>query len=370
MTEERSYDVAVVGAGIIGLAVAWRARGAGMSVLLVDRERAGAGTSRVAAGMLAPVAEADATERDLLALGLRSAAAWPRFAEEIEAVTGIDVGYRTCGTMLVARDRDGAEATAREVELRRRLDLRVDPLVPSQARRLEPALAPTLRAAAEFPDDHAVDPRRVCDALEEACVRAGVTVRAGFDVRDPLTLPAERVVIAAGPWAGALRPGVPVRPVKGQALLLRDPAGAGLSERVLRFEGGYLVPRGDGRYYLGATMEERGFDTTVTALAAYELLRDCAEVLPGVLELEIEELVSGLRPGTPDNAPIVGTDPRDPRLLWATGHFRNGVLLAPVTAELIAAALGGDEPDDAFSPARFVRVAGGTVPSVTSEVSA
>jgi glycine oxidase len=146
-----------------------------------------------------------------------------------------------------------------------------------------------------------------------------------------------------------------VRPVKGQILRLRDPAGPGLLERVVRFDGGYLVPRGDGRYVLGGTVEERGFDTSVTAGAAYELLRDASEVVPGVLELEIEEHVAGLRPGTPDNAPLLGAGADG--VVWATGHFRNGVLLAPVTAELLAAELAGEGRDHDFGPERFARTA-------------
>jgi glycine oxidase len=121
----------------------------------------------------------------------------------------------------------------------------------------------------------------------------------------------------------------------------------------VRFEGGYLVPRGDGRYVLGATTEERGFDTAVTAGGVYELLRDAGELVPGVLELEVEESIAGLRPGTPDNAPILGRSPSDPRIVWATGHYRNGVLLAPVTAELIAAELAGEPEEHAFGPQRF-----------------
>jgi glycine oxidase len=141
--------------------------------------------------------------------------------------------------------------------------------------------------------------------------------------------------------------------VKGQGLRLRDPSGPGLSDRVLRFEGGYLVPRGDGRYYLGATMEERGFDTAVTALAVHELLREAAELLPGLLELELEEAFAGLRPGTPDNAPLIGARPEDPRVLWATGHFRHGVLLAPLTADLVADELVGAPREHGFGPERF-----------------
>jgi glycine oxidase len=319
-----------------------------------DRGELGAGTSRVAAGMLAPVAEADAGERALLELGLRSAALWPAFAEELVAASGVDIDYRTTGTLMLARDRDEAEALERERDLRERLGLRVERLLPSAARRLEPALAPTLRGALHLPDDHAVDPRLVCAALARAAEQAGVVLRPGVEVREPAVLPADQVVVAAGPWSAAFGGEAQVRPVKGQSLRLRDPAGPGLLDRIVRFEGGYLVPRSDGRYVLGATTEERGFDTAVTALGVYELLRDAGELVPGILELEIEETIAGLRPGTPDNAPILGRSPSDPRLVWATGHYRNGVLLAPVTAELVAAELAGEAQPHAFGPERFV----------------
>jgi glycine oxidase len=335
-------DVAVVGGGAIGLAVAWRARSRGLTVAVLDRGELGAGASTAAAGMLAPVAEADPQERELLTLGLQSARRWPAFAQELGDASGVDVGYRTCGTLLLARDRDEAEHVDRERELRERLGLGVRRMLGSEARRLEPGLAPTLRMALELPDDHAVEPRLVVAALAEACRRAGVLLRPHTPVRDLHALPADRVVLAAGAWSAELAP-VPVRPVKGQSLLLRDPSGPGLCDHVLRYDGGYLVPRGDGRYYLGATVEERGFETAVRAGGIYELLRDAAELLPGVLELEIDELVVGHRPGTPDNAPLLGPDPADPRVVRATGHYRNGILLCPVTADLIAGVLTGEE---------------------------
>jgi glycine oxidase len=345
-------DVAVVGGGVIGLAIAWRARQRGLEVLVADRGDLGAGTSRAAAGMLAPAAEADAQERALLAQNLESARRWPSFAAELGDVTGVDVGYLACGTLVVARDRDEAEHVEREQAVRERLGLAVERLLGSEARRREPALTPSLRRAIALPDDHAVEPVRVVAALVEACRRAGVHLHPRTPVDDLAALPAARVVIAAGAWSAALGR-VPVRPVKGQALRLRDPSGPGLCTHVLRFEGGYLVPRGDGRYYLGATMEERGFDTAVTALGVYELLREAGEVLPGLLELEIDEAFAGLRPGTPDNAPIVGTDPADERLVWATGHFRHGILLCPLTAELVADELTGGRPDHPLRPERF-----------------
>jgi glycine oxidase len=339
------------------LSIAWRARARGLSVAVFDRGEIGAGTSRVAAGMLAPVAEADAGERPLLDLCLRSARRWPAFAQELTEATGIDLGYRTSGTLLLARDRDEAEALERERDLRERLELRVERLLPSAARRLEPALAPTLRGALQLPDDHAVDPRLVCAALARAAQDAGAVLRPGVVVSDLAELPGEQLVVAAGPWSSAFGDEARVRPVKGQSLRLLDPAGPGLVERVMRWDGGYLVPRDDGRYVLGATTEERGFDTTVTAGGAYELLRDAAELIPGVLELEVEEAIAGLRPGTPDNAPIIGRSRSDPRVVWATGHYRNGVLLAPVTAELVVAELAGEPAEHAFGPGRFARAA-------------
>jgi glycine oxidase len=326
-------------------------------VVVLDRGDLGAGTSHVAAGMLAPVAETDAGERPLLELGLQSAQRWPAFAAQLGEVSGVDIGYRACGTLMLARDRDEAEALERERVLRERFGLRVEPLLPSAARRLEPALAPTLRSALHLPDDHAVDPRRVCEALARAAQAAGAVLRAGVEVDELAALPAEQVVVAAGPWSGAFGDEGRVRPVKGQSLRLRDPSGPGLLERVVRWgqpSPGYLVPRGDGRYVLGATSEERGFDTAVTAGGLHELLRDANELVPGVLELEIEEHLAGLRPGTPDNAPIIGRSLADPRVVWATGHYRNGVLLAPVTADLVVAELTGETVEHAFGPDRFL----------------
>ena len=369
-TAQQSADVVVVGGGIIGLAVAWRARSRGLDVVLCERgglpsEDAAA---HVAAGMLAPVAEADAGERALLALGMESARRWPAFAAELQDVSGIDVGYRECGALVVARDRDEAEHVERELALRERLGLNVERLVPSQARTIEPALSPSLRAAFRAPDDHAVDPRAVCAALAAAAHASGVRLHAGAEVarvlpgegvvlRDGSLVAAAGVVLAAGAWSGAVpgAPTLPVRPVKGQVLRLRPRAGEGpIVTSVIRWDGGYLVPRSDGRVVLGATMEEQGFDVAVTALAVHDLLRDAAECVPGILELELEDALAGLRPATPDNAPLIGMQDD---VMVATGHHRNGVLLAPVTADLVAAELAGEKPEHRFAPGRFSEVA-------------
>jgi glycine oxidase len=378
MGSEHRNEVLVVGGGIIGLAVAWRARRAGLEVTVLERDATGRATSHVAAGMLAPVAEVEfgGAGRRVLELGLRSAEMWQGFAAELEEASALGVGLMRTGTLLLARDEDGARELERQLAFRGSLGLPVSRLRPSEARAREPALAPTMRLALEAPDDHSVDPRLVLAALRRACEEAGVVLRerspverieVGGDGVRGVTLvggerqPAREVIVAAGPWSGTIDglpagAGVPVRPVKGQILRLSDPAGPGLLSTVVRFEGGYVVPRADGRYVLGATMEERGFARLPTVGGVHELLREAAEMVPGVRELEIEELSVGFRPGTPDNAPIVGRG-AVPGLIWATGHHRNGVLLAPLTAELVVRVLGGAPASDellaACDPARF-----------------
>jgi glycine oxidase len=383
----RSADVLVVGAGIIGLSIAWRARQRGLAVTVLERDAAGRGTSRVAAGMLAPVAEAEFGEaaRRLLELGLRSAKMWPAFAAELQADAGMEVGLRRSGTLLLARDEDEARELDRQARFRDSLGLAARRLRPSEAREREPALAPVVRLALEASDDHSVDPRLVLAALRRACDSAGVQLRehapvariesaaAGLgvtgvalrdaDAGEPF-LACPRVVMAAGAWSGQVdglpaAARMPVRPVKGQILRLRDPAGPGLLRRVVRFGGGYLVPRADGRYVLGASVEERGFELQPVVGGVYELLREAREAVPGVSELEIEELCVGLRPGTPDNVPVIGPGGLE-GLIWATGHHRNGILLAPLTAALVVEMLAGGGPVDpllaACSPQRFSAV--------------
>ena len=380
----KPFDLVVIGGGIIGLSIAWRAAQRGMRVAVLERGRPGGATSWVAAGMLAPISEAVLSERALLSLGLASAGCYPAFVEELESASGGPCGYLRCGTLLGARDADEAEALERELALRTKLGLLARRLRASEARALEPALAPTFRLALEIPDDHAIDPRSLTAALAKAVENAGGELRERTSattvsisdgrvlgvVADGELLLADHVVIAAGCWSGALggipdHARVPIHPVKGQILELRDPTGPGLLTRVLRMRGGYVVPRGDGRYVLGATMEERGFDTTVTAGACFELLRDAIELLPGIGELVLAGLSAGLRPVTPDNLPAIG-ESTVAGLHWAAGHYRHGVLQAPITAELVIAGLSGEQPESiegvdrtAFSPARFSPVAAG-----------
>jgi glycine oxidase len=367
------YDAVVIGAGLIGLSCAWRARRRGLSVLVVDRaDELCAGTSGVAAGMLAPVTETNFGEERTLRVNLAARECWPAFAAELEEATGMPTGYRDSGALVVAADRDDAEALRRLHDFQRSLGLAAEWLTPSRCRALEPGLSPRIAGGILAPQDGHADPRATVRALAAAVeeIALGVDVQAiehdGSAVSGVRTsggfIECEQVVVAAGPWSAALAPGgqgPPVRPVKGQILELHTRgAMPELFERVVRTPRCYLVARGDGRVVLGATVEEQGFDTTVTADGVFRLLEAAWEVLPEVGELELVEARAGLRPATPDNAPVVGAGELD-GLVWATGHWRNGVLLAPLTGDAVGALLAGEPLPEEFaglSPGRFTAV--------------
>jgi glycine oxidase len=335
---DRTYDVAVVGAGIAGLTSAWRAAQTGLRVVVLERGEPGCGASSVAAGMLAPVTETDFGEDELLRLNLESASMWPAFAAELEEASGIAVGYEPNGALVVAVDRDDAEELRRLHELQRSLGLDSEWLVPSAARRLEPGLAPRIAGAIDAPGEAQVDPVAAVAAARIAFERAGGRIEQ-MNVMSLDDLPAEQVVLAAGAWSAQLAD-VRVHPVKGQLLHLRTRAGAAaLAGRIVRTPRCYLVPRADGRVVVGATSEEKGFDTSVDAGAVHRLLEAAWEVLPDVWELEFVQVLAGLRPATPDNRPLIGR--ASERVIHATGHHRNGILLAPLTAQRVADALTG-----------------------------
>jgi glycine oxidase len=373
--------VVIVGAGVIGLASAWRLAQAGAAVVVVD-PAPGSGASGVAAGMLAPVTEARLGEEALLALNRASWARWPDFAAEVESATGRPVGYRADGTLMVALDADDRAVLDDLAGRHRAMGLAVEALRGREARALEPGLAPGVRAGLLAADERSVDPAALVDALRAAAEAAGATVvtrsvervvatPGGHRVTgvalaggDGGAVEAATVLLAAGTWSASVagvpdRARPPVRPIRGEVLTLRQPPGDPLVARtvrgIVRGSSIYLVPRDDGRVVIGATVEERGFDTTATAGGAYELLRDALAIVPGLDDAELVAVRAGLRPGSPDDLPMIGASGVE-GLAVATGHHRNGILLTPVTAEAVAALLtGGVVPVEAAAcdPRRF-----------------
>jgi glycine oxidase len=368
-------DALIVGAGVIGLATAWRAAGRGLSVTVVDPAPA-SGASHAGAGMITPVSELNYGEEPLLHLGVASRDRYAKFVAELEELTGVATDYRADGLLQVAFDADDLTIIDDLRRFQEAMGIRAEALTGRECRRVEPLLAPSVRGGLFAPDDGAIDPRRLCAALLTAVERVGgrlVRARAteiimardaavGVRLADGAELRADQIVLAAGCWTGDLR-GLPpgtlpdIRPVKGQILRLRTraPFLSRCTRGLVRGSPIYLVPRADGEVVVGATQEELGFDTTVTAGGLWELLRDARELIPGITELELAEVVAGLRPGSPDNAPLLG--PLGPGGLHiASGHFRGGVLLAPVTGDVMAEILAtGQVPDVAkpFTPERF-----------------
>lgn len=373
---DRQRSVLVVGGGVIGMSVAWRLAQRGHAVTLVERDRLGRGTSWDAAGMLAPAVELGFEELDLYALGRESLRRWPTFARQLEAATGQSVGYRDEGTLVVADDRDSAAALRRLYQFQREHGAPVEWWSVDQALDVEPLLSPRLPAAVWSPDDHQVDNRLLVRALALAVRDAGVVVmegvpvvaispdevRPGVHLGDGRQLEAEAVVLAAGVGSAAvdgLAPAPPVRPVKGQALSLLMTDALAL-RHVVRGPDAYLVPKADGRLVVGATSEEMGADVRVTGGGMFRLLEGAVEVVPAVEEMEVIETWAGVRPASRDHAPLLGASAH-PGVVYATGHYRHGILLAPVTAEWVADAvegwLGGRDETTArrepFSPQRF-----------------
>lgn len=373
---ESMPDLVVVGGGAIGLSIAWRSAERGATVALVDDEP-GRGSSWAAAGMLAPVTEVHYGEEALLSLNVASAAMFPDFARDLERASGIDPGYHSCGTLMVARDADDNAALDEVFAWQQRLGLEAKRLKGRECREIEPGLAPGTRGGILVVDDHQVDNRALVSALVEACSRAGVRFvrdrarvielsdgRArGVSVAGDEMIEADHIVLAAG-WQTPSIEGVPrelcvVRPVKGQLLHLRSRAAISWAAHNVRGVDVYVVARPDGRVVVGATVEEKGADTAVTAGGVHRLLDEARRLLPDVDELDFVEAAAGLRPGTPDNAPLLG-ETSVPGVVAATGHYRNGILLTPITADAIAAIVAGEAAPGLvapFSPARFGRSA-------------
>ncbi len=359
----------IIGAGVIGLGIAWRLADRA-TVEVFDRGAAGSGASRAAAGMLAACCEAEPGEEDLVALGRESQARWPAFAEELFRASGIDVELRREGTLVLALTADDQAEIGHRLEFQQqKLGLPLQWLSAAATRAREPHLAGKIAGAVFSPEDHQVDNRKLAAALRIAAQRAGAAINEhrpvkeiavhggranGVILDDGTAVPADIVVLAAGAWSrgiGGLPPDrrPPVRPVKGQMLALQMDAAAPLLNHVLWAPGVYLVPRRDGRLIAGATVEEKGFDETITAGGLLTLLEAAWRAVPAIEELPVAEIWVGHRPGSRDDAPILGCGPLD-GLFYATGHHRNGILLTPVTAEAMARLVLDDVLDPAIRP--------------------
>ncbi|MDB5394990.1 MAG: thiO [Rhodospirillales bacterium] len=370
----RPGKIAIVGGGVIGLSIGWRLAAAGCAVEIFERGAAGHGASWAAAGMLAAGSEVEPGERVLFGLLKHSQSLWPGFAAELAEASGIDVELRTEGTISVALSQDELGRLRQTYALQQQLGVNSRWLGRAELLEREPHLNPRLAGAILVPGDFQVENRMLVEALKLAFARAGgvlrenvgdVAVRTGTDRAVGVTAggsdyTAETVIVAAGAWTpdvaglpAAACP--PVRPVKGQMMAVRMDPAAPILNHVLWTQKAYLVPRLDGRLLIGATTEERGFDTSLTAGGMLSLLESAWRALPGIEELPIIESWVGFRPGSRDDAPILGGTAIE-GLVLATGHHRNGILLTPITADAIAGLVMTGETDPAiarFGLARF-----------------
>ena len=362
-----THDALIIGAGAIGLSIAVELISRGRNVQVIDARRSGeGGASRVAAGMLGPASEAEIAEPAVLELQLDSLRRYPEFIAGLESATGRSCGYRTEGTLWPARHRDDELQLEHLHRVQQDRGLAAEWLTAAQARALEPALAPRVIGGLSVAGDHQVDPRRLVDALQSV-FRTGESrlhwetrvcrceeISDGFDVgcggASEMNFRARHIVVATGAWTDrlerpALQP-IGMRPVKGQLLRLR---GEPLATRVLRTPDAYIVPRADGELLIGATEEEQGWDDRPTAGGVLDQLRYAWEVLPGIYDLEFSEISVGFRPAVGDHMPVIGRSDHE-RIIYATGHYRHGILLAPATAWHVANLIEGQDAPDALRP--------------------
>jgi len=357
--------VIIVGAGIAGLAIAWRLAQANADVELFDRGLAGRGATWAAAGMIAPGAELKDESEPLAEFAHRSRAAWPAFARELESESGCTIGYSEPGSLVVALD----DARARSLEQHAGPDARW--LTPVEVRDREPLVSSDLRGALHVPGDAQVDNRLTAEALRIALVRRNVAIRENTEVRGLLiadnrvhgvlspwgAVQGDAVIVASGAWLNALGPAVaelpPVIPVKGQMVAVQAPDGGRVPQHLLWCNDVYLVPRPD-RILIGATVEDVGFDTSVSRETCLRLISAAARIVPALRNWDISEMW-GLRPRTPDGAPVLGASTIE-GLYVAGGQFRNGILFAPAVADAMKRVVLSSQPIAefrAFDPRRF-----------------
>jgi glycine oxidase len=373
LTSKPTPKVVIIGAGVVGLSIAWRLAARGVNTTVFDRGSAGGGATHAAAGMLAACAEAEPGEEALVSLGRESQARWPAFADELKQASGIDVELRREGTLVIALTADDQARLFHHLDFQRRLGLPLTWISAAETRKREPHLAGKLAGAVFAPEDHQVDNRKLAAALLIAARASGASIHElapvasisrhgrrvdGVVLSDGSKHAADVVVLAAGAWSRSIAASIaglapqalpPVRPIKGQMLALRMDPTAPIVSHVIWGPGIYMVPRLDGRFIMGATVEEKGFDTTLTAGGLLTLLEAAWRVIPAIEELPIDEMWVGHRPGSRDDAPILGPSPLD-GLIYATGHHRNGILLAPVTADAIGRLVLDGALDPAIRP--------------------
>ena len=374
----KNKEIIIIGGGVIGLGIGWQLTKSGVSVTIYDSGEAGRAASWAAAGMLAPLAEAHTEEPELLKLGCESLVLYPQWVSELESDAEMSVGFRDEGTHIVGLESDDTHQLKHLYQAQQQLGLSVNWLSGGEVREIESALSPRVSAAIQCESDYQVDNRLMVTALKSAYLRnggvlhennpiekihvencqvQGIETREGFHRGD-------MVILSAGCWSSqidgipdSIRP--PVRPVKGQMMALQMEDGISINSVIRTVRARYptdvyLVPRTDGRLIIGATSEEMGYDTRLTVGGMFELLRGAWEVVPGVYELPILESWAGLRPGSRDNAPILGKTPIE-NLIYATGHYRNGILLSPITAYEISRLVLSDETSDVIKPFQLDR---------------
>lgn len=369
-------SVVIIGAGVMGLGVAWQLSKAGRRVIVLEKNTPGSGASRAAAGMLAPMAELQYDEAPLLEFSMASQKRWPSFVQELEADAGTSVEYETSGTLLVAWDRDEADDLKRHYDYQKSVGMQVEWLSGRGLRRLEKMLSPRIVGGVHCADDVQVSNRRYVEALEAAARAQGADIRTGVEVQRLIyeddkvlgvettqgeKIYAEMTVVAAGAWSHALqipeRVPLHIRPVKGQMMALQMDPKAPLLRHVIRrrLEGVYLVPKSDGTLVVGGTSEEMGFDDRITAYGLRHLLEHAFEIVPGIDELPVKETWVGFRPAGRDSGPLLGRS-SVPGLAMITGHFRHGIQLSPLSIDVVTAAILNDELPQiaqAFDPQRF-----------------
>jgi glycine oxidase len=372
INSDTKFDVAIIGGGVIGCSIAWRLAQRGVRAVIIERNQPGLEASWAAGGMLAPFAEADSAD-GFFHLAVESRSLYPSLVAELESLTGIDIEYRSDGTLFLALNDEDEKELAERFEWQRNAGLRIDRLDAGSVHDLEPLVTDKVRWALRFPDDHQLNNRQLLKALSAAARSAGTTVLENTEVtsliieRNRVTRVATNageiqvgaVVVAAGCWTSLIKGSrylseIAIKPVRGQMLAFAAPSPS--LRMVIYSRRGYLIPRAAGFMIAGSTAEDAGFEKALTAGGVEQIIRNAVEIMPSVGKLAIVESWSGLRPGTPDDWPVIGSDPETQGLFFATGHYRNGILLAPVTAEILTELIvsGGSKRDlTDFSVSRF-----------------